>query len=580
MTGEGLPTNDQIVAALEELLRWPAIARSPQVGALLRYVVEKTIDGDENSIKAYAIAVDVFGRPPTFDPQSDPIVRVQARRLRTLLEQYYEQVAPAAPVQIRLPLGRYVPEFIQRAERAIGAVPVAAAPVGKSFPPPDSEVSTPPEGVRWLAIAALVVVISVALAVIAVRLLPASTPATAHGVPVMPAVAVGGFDNLTGNPQLDTVTDALAGDIATRLGRFEALRVVGNDPAALWLRGSVQETAGQLSVRAILSQGEAGGVVWSANIVPSAPADAAPLDEAMDALTVRIASPGGPLHAPGLAWLATQSPSLVTKPSLYLCQLRYMAWRANRRVELAAEGIDCLARLLIDDPDNGVARAMDAGLRSWRSQVMTMPSGGATDLLGKDLAEAGRAVALDPKSSFVYEQQGLVLSRAGSFDASFGAFEKALELNPDNMDARAAYGLVLWLDGQWTRGSDLVEEALAKVAVPPAWYYEARAFNAMREGRYFDAIDAAQAMVAGDDEFGPLIALAAAPLIGRADLVDRYRPMVIGNPRFQATGILPRIEWLLGQPVLTERLRTGLTLAGVPPSALNAPFRPDGTPRI
>ncbi len=78
-----------------------------------------TLAGDEGAIKAYSIAVDVFGRPQSFDPQSDPIVRVQARRLRTLLEQFYDAGLGRANVQIRLPLGRYVPEF-----RSVAAPPI------------------------------------------------------------------------------------------------------------------------------------------------------------------------------------------------------------------------------------------------------------------------------------------------------------------------------------------------------------------------------------------------------------------------------------------------------------------------
>ena len=109
--GTGLPS-ERIVAALEELLAWPVIARSPQLAGFLRYIVEATLRGEEGGIKAYSIAVDVFGRPATFDPQSDPIVRVQARRLRSLLDQYYAEGNGSAGVQIRLPVGRYVPEFV------------------------------------------------------------------------------------------------------------------------------------------------------------------------------------------------------------------------------------------------------------------------------------------------------------------------------------------------------------------------------------------------------------------------------------------------------------------------------------
>lgn len=107
----GKPAKIEVETALEELLAWEPLARSPQLARFLRYVVEKTLAGETNGIKAYAIAVDVFGRPQTFDPQSDPIVRVQARRLRSLLEQFYGDGLGTSPARIRLPVGRYVPVF-------------------------------------------------------------------------------------------------------------------------------------------------------------------------------------------------------------------------------------------------------------------------------------------------------------------------------------------------------------------------------------------------------------------------------------------------------------------------------------
>ena len=83
------PQREAILTALERLLAWPEISRSPQLGRFLAYIVRRTLEGNEQSIKAYSIAVDVFGRAADFDPQADPIVRVQARRLRALLDDYY-----------------------------------------------------------------------------------------------------------------------------------------------------------------------------------------------------------------------------------------------------------------------------------------------------------------------------------------------------------------------------------------------------------------------------------------------------------------------------------------------------------
>ncbi|MBI4047029.1 MAG: hypothetical protein HY371_09430, partial [Devosia nanyangense] len=120
----------RIKAALDDVLSWPEMVRSPQLAHFLRYIVEAKLEGREAAIKAYSIAVDVFGRPADFDPQADPIVRVQARRLRALLEQYYQDGRMPHGVRIELPVGRYVPRFelTDADEVTPEAIPTAQAP--------------------------------------------------------------------------------------------------------------------------------------------------------------------------------------------------------------------------------------------------------------------------------------------------------------------------------------------------------------------------------------------------------------------------------------------------------------------
>ncbi|WP_129155274.1 hypothetical protein [Bosea sp. Tri-44] len=78
----------------------------------LQYVSEELFHGREASVKAYTIAVDVFGRPSSFDPAIDPIVRIEATRLRAALISYYD-LHGAGRIQIDLPKGRYIPNFIR-----------------------------------------------------------------------------------------------------------------------------------------------------------------------------------------------------------------------------------------------------------------------------------------------------------------------------------------------------------------------------------------------------------------------------------------------------------------------------------
>jgi tetratricopeptide (TPR) repeat protein len=216
-------------------------------------------------------------------------------------------------------------------------------------------------------------------------------------------------------------------------------------------------------------------------------------------------------------------------------------------------------------------------MQAWRVQFLATPADDLSALMADETVAAGRAVALRPDSSFVHEQQAVVLARQGSVDAAIGSIVKAHELNPASMDALSVMALLYWVDGQFADGVRYSEESIAALPSAPARYYTVRAFNALKEQRYFDAIDAAQALASGDEEFGLVVALAAAPHAGRQDLIDRYRPMVMGNPHYQVGGILPRLAMRMRTDSVFDQLRSGLVLAGIPPAALDGPFNADGS---
>ncbi len=90
---------------------------------LLRYVVEKTLAGEADQLKEYAVGVEVFDRDDKYDPRLDSIVRVEAGRLRSRLDEYYNGEGAASPIRINLPRGGYVAQFEPR-EASAGGVPV------------------------------------------------------------------------------------------------------------------------------------------------------------------------------------------------------------------------------------------------------------------------------------------------------------------------------------------------------------------------------------------------------------------------------------------------------------------------
>jgi hypothetical protein len=111
LTSQLPATRHEIVEELSRLLNDPAFQASMRNKQFLRFVVEETLAGRGHRIKSYSIAVDVFGRPADFDSAVDPIVRIEASRLRASLAKYYERPDVTAKIKIRLPTGRYVPEF-------------------------------------------------------------------------------------------------------------------------------------------------------------------------------------------------------------------------------------------------------------------------------------------------------------------------------------------------------------------------------------------------------------------------------------------------------------------------------------
>ncbi len=101
-------------ALLEELhriLNSVEFHSSPRCREFLRYVVEHTIDGSSELLKERNIGIDVFHRSPSYEPNSDAIVRVRATEVRKRLGQYYARVAADSGVRIGLAAGSYVPEF-------------------------------------------------------------------------------------------------------------------------------------------------------------------------------------------------------------------------------------------------------------------------------------------------------------------------------------------------------------------------------------------------------------------------------------------------------------------------------------
>lgn len=102
---------DEVMKSLDRVLTSDEFASSPNLRKFLSYIVEQTLNGKDADLKAYSIAIDAFNRSEDFDSQIDPVVRVQAGRLRKNLTEYYNGSGATDPIRIEIPRGSYKPIF-------------------------------------------------------------------------------------------------------------------------------------------------------------------------------------------------------------------------------------------------------------------------------------------------------------------------------------------------------------------------------------------------------------------------------------------------------------------------------------
>ncbi|KKB07258.1 tetratricopeptide repeat protein [Devosia chinhatensis] len=571
---DGAPSEGEIRAALQRLLAWPDMARSGQLARFLSYIVERRLNGDAQAIKAYSIAVDVFGRSTDFDPQTDPIVRVQARRLRALLSQYYREAGAGEEVRITLPTGRYVPDFL-RADGA-GAAATAPAPVAAPVMPPKRAGL----GRSWILLAALTVLATLVA-------LSSSIWWTGQGeqrigsqpnaLVERPRLLITEFQSLTGDFGDLGMVASLAVEMVGDLGQFGTIAVdyggaAQADMADYVLSGIVRREAGGLQFSAILTEVWSGGVVWNRTIGLSGSEIARTdlVSHVSDRLSMMLGGARGPLHRNARTLVANNS-DLTGRENLYLCRILFDLYRERSTDERASRTQRCFSVSGIGMEQSGEAQAALAMLGAEMAESTAI-----RDEQDAALAQATQrmehAAALAPVSGFVWEQRARLLELTGRHDLAEAAYSTASQINPANSDAIAARARHLAFLGRLDAAITLMAPVMADSPDPPSWYYAVPTLQALRDQSFAVAARRAGTYTDADRELGPILAVMAGQRLDNVDIVNRYLPRVLDLPSFRTEGVLTRLRGRIVDEGLLRDIRVALLSAGVPPGALNGPF--------
>jgi TolB-like protein len=231
--------SDNVRLQLDRILASRAFAGSDQLKRLLRITVERTISNQSDLLKEYNLGLDVFQRPPDYDPKVDPIVRVQARRLRAKLDEYYAGEGYSDSLVIRLPKGGYMPAFDYRAAHAGGmAAFLGVHPGGK---------------VWWtgLAVGGGMILFAILFTIYMVRNQQASWSEVDRSIAVLPLKSFVNDGARAGLP--DQVTEVLT----TELAKATQLRVLSRTTASMYRSPpvSLPELARSVGVRWVVEGG-------------------------------------------------------------------------------------------------------------------------------------------------------------------------------------------------------------------------------------------------------------------------------------------------------------------------------------
>jgi tetratricopeptide (TPR) repeat protein len=577
-------------AAAVRVLASSAFLASPNLAAFLRFVVEATLSGQSDRIKGYTIGTEALGRSSDFDPQIDPIVRVEAGRLRRTLYSYYANDGADDPIVIALPIGSYVPTFTPRE-------PVApVAPAGDVVVPAEPQPRRRLVLIAWTVFAFIAAFGLIHLVVMRVgkdavtvgspdRFVVASTQSEAAPLRMTGAGASGARWPGLSMPLVAIEPVVAAGTRAARfdgaglqqklqnaLSRFDEVRVhiepaapssgqgaARRDPVDYRLAATLDAEgaeAPQLTVR-LLDAGD-NAVVWSKtyrNVAGDRAAEEGLLLDVMSAL-------GGPdgiiLPNERRKWAGNAA----IDPQ-YACILdSYEYWR-RYSADLHARVRACLEQLTTTAPNSSVGHAMLAYVYAREHYFGRSEKDDAIPWADRAFAAARRAVELNPNSALAFHALSGALFARNNIPQGLGAAEKAVELNPYNVIMISGLGFRLVRVGEIERGLALLRQAAPFRSGFSSWY----AFT-MCVGSYLtgDLATAAKYDLAAITDTFPPGFLASALIAAKTgnqprarQAIDRLvalQPLWRDNPRHE-------LEKIFHAPWMVERLLHDLSELGL-----------------
>lgn len=488
--------------------------------AFLQFVVGKTLDNQVDIIKGYTIATKVFGRNDDFDQARDPIVSIQANKLRRALERYYLVDGYNDPVQISIPKGTYVPDFI--------------------FQPSPSK-----EGETYGSL----------------QLIDSGS---------WPTIIVQSLDNQTGGEDLEYIGVGIATEIALEITRYQEIRVLranveeGEEKlsavkARFILGGSIRQSHTSLKVVVNLTDLITGIQVWADEYQT----DLDPTEVVAFEEDVAKTIAGKILCECGIITKTLSHESIRTPPAQlksHQAILRFYQFSSSFTAQSFIDSYQALTQACRNEPDCGLIWSMLARLYAinYSLELFDLPTS-----LEEAAAFALTGVRLEPANQRVRYIKAFVLLFKNELNHGLIEAETALKFNPNSLICMESIGYLMTLFCDWERGPALIKKAIGLNPYYNTTVHYALWLDWVRREEYERAYEETLNFARPALFWDPLLKTAILGLLGRYEEGKKaVQQLMKLKPDFENRGPY-LIRQYVKEEALVLKIITGLQNAGL-----------------
>ena len=482
---------------------------------LLHYVTERTLQGEQESIKAYTIAVDVFGRPTSFDAATDTIVRVQAGKLRRTLEWYYRSSGSDDAIRIHIPKGTYVPEFI--AQTQVLEQQRAGGPV--------------------------------------------QTQKHARH----PRIGVMPFANETGNNDQNVFISGIAEQLSDELSKYFDIQVVSHRSIHSYVEQAENEY-GQVICRFNLDYLLTGSVYLHNNMIRTAvslidcssnnqlwsgryenPNAIESYFQIQDAIVDKIIPLIGDTFGviPRTHFiLSNEKPQL--DASLVEGYFTFYHYSLNLTPENHAAAFELLSRLQTNHAQDSTLLAM---LGILEIDAVVLFFGSYKQHIPEALQLIYKALQLDSSNQQVHFAMCYAMMLQGSLDEVRYHADRIIDINPKAAYMKGVAGWFIALTGDYDTGLSLIEDSKSLNPLYPSWFHLPYLLKSFKQEDYGTALQEAHLFGMADYYWGPMLRAITYSFLDKQDHAQleyikatELNPYLAENPRHYISYFVKQTE--------------------------------------